>query len=118
MVQYDATAAQASYDTAIRNLNKVGRQIQFLQTYGVQMPQADQGTQEGMDNGGVTPNSPTNSQSVTYNQQLQDLNDAYANVQAEVTKAQQLLNQTVITSKVSGRVVEVNHGVDPSLKNS
>lgn len=34
LVQYDTTTAQAAYDTAVRNLNKVGRQINYLKTYG------------------------------------------------------------------------------------
>ena len=34
LVQYDSTAAQAAYDTAVRGLNKVGRQIDYLKKYG------------------------------------------------------------------------------------
>jgi len=61
---------------------------------------------------------PTAQQTADYNQQLQDLNDAYADAQAEVNKAQQALNETIITSDVSGTVVEVNNDIDPASKNS
>ena len=46
------------------------------------------------------------------------LNDSYADAQAEVNKAQQALNETVVVSDVSGTVVEVNNDIDPSSKNS
>lgn len=49
---------------------------------------------------------------------MQNLNDSYADAQAEVNKAQQALNETVIVSDVSGTVVEVNNDIDPSSKNS
>lgn len=35
LVQYNTTVPQAAYDTAVRNLNKIGRQINHLKTYGV-----------------------------------------------------------------------------------
>ncbi len=107
LVQYSATAAQAAYDTAARNLNKVGRQINYLKTYGVPMA--------GGEGAGAQASS---QQTAGYNQQLQDLNDAYADAQAEVNKAQQALNETVVSSSVSGTVVEVNQDIDPSSKES
>ena len=102
LVQYDSTAAQAAYDTAVRGLNKVGRQIDYLKKYG-NLP---------------TTSTSTDEETGEYNQQLQDLNDSYADAQAEVNKAQQALNETIITSDVSGTVVEVNNDIDPSSKNS
>lgn len=122
LVQYDATSAQASYDTAVRNLNKVGRQINALQTYGTQAVLPTETTSEqGMGNtdsgtSQATPASPATGQ--TYNQQLQDLYDAYADAESEVAKAQEALNQTVVLSDVDGTVVEVNNSIDPSAKES
>ncbi|MEQ9764773.1 efflux RND transporter periplasmic adaptor subunit [Streptococcus sp. ZJ151] len=122
LVQYDATSAQASYDTAVRHLNKVGRQINTLQTYGTQaVVPADTGNEQGMGSSDsatsqATPASPATGQ--TYNQQLQDLYDAYADAESEVAKAQEALNQTVVLSDVDGTVVEVNDSIDPSAKES
>ena len=59
---------------------------------------------------------PTAQQNAEYNQQLQDLNDSYADAQAEVNKAQQALNETVVVSDVSGTVVSTMT-LDPSSKN-
>lgn len=118
LVQYDATSAQANYDIAVRNLNKVGRQINALQTYGTQAavpttPVSPEGA-EGASNQVV-------SEQVTgqsYQQQLQDLYDAYADAEAEVQKAQDALNQTVVVSDVDGTVVDVNDTIDPAAKES
>lgn len=119
LVQYNTTTAQAAYDTAVRNLNKVGRQINHLKTYGVPAAKTEiipgEG-EEGQSSQVTIP--PSQQETASYNQQLQDLNDSYADAQAEVNKAQELLNQTVIVSGVSGTVVEVNNDVDPSAKNS
>ena len=118
LVQYDATSAQANYDIAVRNLNKVGRQINALQTYGTQAavpttPVSPEGA-DGASNQVV-------SEQVTgqsYQQQLQDLYDAYADAEAEVQKAQDALNQTVVVSDVDGTVVDVNDTIDPAAKES
>lgn len=128
LVQYNTSTAQAAYDTAIRNMNKVGRQISYLQTYGVPMAQASstQDSESGQGSGQSVAQSdqssqiqsPSSSESASYNQQLQDLNDAYADAQAEVNKAQETLNQTVIVSGVDGTVVEVNSDFDPASKES
>lgn len=117
LVQYDTTTAQASYDTAVRNLNKIGRQITYLKTYG-NLPTTTTSTDEetGQETSVTTP--PTAQANASYNQQLQDLNDTYANAQTEVDKAQQALNATVIVSDVSGTVVETNTSIDPSSKTS
>ena len=113
LVQYDTTTAQAAYDTAVRHLNKVGRQINYFKTYG-NLPTTATTTNEET----TVTTQPTAQQNAEYNQQLQELNDSYADAQAEVNKAQQALNETVIVSDVSGTVVEVNNDIDPSSKNS
>lgn len=117
LVQYDTTTAQAAYDTAVRNLNKVGRQINYLKTYG-NLPTTSTTTDEETGEEKTVTTPPTAQQNAEYNQQLQDLNDSYADAQAEVNKAQQALNETVVVSDVSGTVVEVNNDIDPSSKNS
>ncbi len=117
LVQYDSTAAQAAYDTAVRGLNKVGRQIDYLKKYG-NLPTTSTSTDEETGEETTVTSQPTAQQTAEYNQQLQDLNDSYADAQAEVNKAQQVLNETIITSDVSGTVVEVNNDIDPSSKNS
>lgn len=117
LVQYDSTAAQAAYDTAVRGLNKVGRQIDYLKKYG-NLPTTSTSTDEETGEETTVTSQLTAQQTAEYNQQLQDLNDSYADAQAEVNKAQQVLNETIITSDVSGTVVEVNNDIDPSSKNS
>lgn len=117
LVQYDSTAAQAAYDTAVRGLNKVGRQIDYLKKYG-NLPTTSTSLDEETGEETTVTTQPTAQQTAEYNQQLQDLNDSYADAQAEVNKAQQALNETIITSDVSGTVVEVNNDIDPSSKNS
>lgn len=121
LVQYDTTNAQAAYDSAVRNLNKVGRQITQLKTYGVQTEAPAEATTDATtETSGSTSSqsSSTSSFGQTYKQQLQDLNDSYADAEAEVTKAQEALNQTVVVSDVEGTVVEVNHSIDPAAKES
>ncbi|MGX7776521.1 efflux RND transporter periplasmic adaptor subunit [Streptococcus pluranimalium] len=121
LVQYDTTNAQAAYDSAVRNLNKVGRQITQLKTYGVQTEApAEATTNATTETSGNTASqsSSTSSFGQTYKQQLQDLNDSYADAEAEVAKAQEALNQTVVVSDVEGTVVEVNHSIDPAAKES
>ena len=117
LVQYDSTTAQATYDTAVRGLNKVGRQIDHLKKYG-NLPTTSTTTDDETGEEKTVTQQPTSQQTADYNQQLQDLNDAYADAQAEVNKAQQALNETIITSDVSGTVVEVNNDIDPASKNS
>ncbi|MCS4487793.1 efflux RND transporter periplasmic adaptor subunit [Streptococcus sciuri] len=120
VVQYDKTTAQAAYDTAVRNLNKIGRQIDYLKTYGVAPATTQTTSNETSDEENATTVQQSQQQATqdkaNYNQQLQDLNDSYADAQAEVNKAQVALNDTVVTSRVSGTVVEVNNDIDPSSK--
>ena len=121
LVQYDTTNAQAAYDSAVRNLNKVGRQITQLKTYGVQTEAPAEATTDATTEASGSTSSQSSSTSSfgqTYKQQLQDLNDSYADAEAEVAKAQEALNQTVVVSDVEGTVVEVNHSIDPAAKES
>ncbi|WP_438832965.1 efflux RND transporter periplasmic adaptor subunit [Streptococcus pluranimalium] len=121
LVQYDTTNAQAAYDSAVRNLNKVGRQITQLKTYGVQTEAPAEATTDATTEASgntASQSSSTSSFGQTYKQQLQDLNDSYADAEAEVAKAQEALNQTVVVSEVEGTVVEVNHSIDPAAKES
>ncbi|AUW96217.1 efflux RND transporter periplasmic adaptor subunit [Streptococcus pluranimalium] len=121
LVQYDTTNAQAAYDSAVRNLNKVGRQITQLKTYGVQTEAPAEATTDATTEASgntASQSSSTSSYGQTYKQQLQDLNDSYADAEAEVAKAQEALNQTVVVSDVEGTVVEVNHSIDPAAKES
>ncbi|WP_438835170.1 efflux RND transporter periplasmic adaptor subunit [Streptococcus pluranimalium] len=121
LVQYDTTNAQAAYDSAVRNLNKVGRQITQLKTYGVQTEAPAEATTDATTEASgntASQSSLTSSFGHTYKQQLQDLNDSYADAEAEVAKAQEALNQTVVVSEVEGTVVEVNHSIDPAAKES
>ncbi len=118
LVQYNTTTAQSAYDTAVRSLNKIGRQINHLKTYGVPAVSTETNKDEATGEETTTTVQPSAQQNANYKQQLQDLNDAYADAQAEVNKAQIALNDTVVISSVSGTVVEVNNDIDPSSKNS
>ncbi|TWS95377.1 MULTISPECIES: efflux RND transporter periplasmic adaptor subunit [unclassified Streptococcus] len=117
LVQYDITKAQTDYDTAIRNLNKVARQIEYLRAYG-NLPTTNTTTDPETGETYTMTTPPTMQATASYEQQLQDLNDAYANAQGEINKAQATLNESVITSTVSGTVVAVNNNIDPASKTS
>ncbi|SDB28187.1 HlyD family secretion protein [Streptococcus henryi] len=117
LVQYDTATAQSAYDTAVRNLNKVGRQINYLKTYG-NLPTTTTSVDEETGEETTITQQPSEEQNAQYLQQLQDLNDSYADAQAEVDKAQEAINQTIFLSDVSGTVVEVNNDIDPNSKNS
>lgn len=113
VVQYDTTAAQAAYDQAVRNYNKIGRQITSLKTTGVaSAPETsvDEST-------GQTTTSGITTQG-TYQEQLQALYDAQADAQGEVDKAQIALNNTSALSEVNGTVVEINNNIDPTGKSN
>ncbi len=119
VVQYDTTTAQAAYDTAVRNLNKIGRQINYLKTYGG-APATTQTTEteSSGDSAAAVQQSQqqTAQDKASNNQQLQDLNDNYADAQAEVNKAQAVLKETVGTRRVSGTVGEVNNDMESSSR--
>lgn len=100
LFQYSTVNAQANYDQAVRALNKVGRQIHDLKTTGVVTTTDEEG------------NSTDNSRS--YQSQLNDLYDAYADAEQGVNKAKEVLDQTLELSTIEGTVVEVNTTVDPS----
>lgn len=106
LVQYSTKNAQAAYDQAVRALNKIGRQIHDLRTYGLPA------TETVNEDGSVTSNAAEVQRSA--NKQLADLNDEYANAQQEVNKAKEALDQLLVKSTVEGTVVEVNRSVDPS----
>lgn len=118
LVQYNASVQQAAYDSAVRNLNKIGRQINHLKTYGVPSATTETVHDEETGETSTTTVQPSAQQNANYTQQLQDLNDAYADAQAEVNKAQAALNDMIVVSGVSGTVVEANNDIDPSAKNS
>ncbi|WP_161978805.1 efflux RND transporter periplasmic adaptor subunit [Streptococcus sp. S784/96/1] len=114
LVQYDTTITQASYDEAVRGLNKVGRDINQLMTYGV--PQATTVVDEKT--GEFTTVNPTAQANADYQNQLQTLYEAYASAEAQVAKAQTALNETALLSDVEGTVVEIDNNIDPSSKES
>lgn len=106
LVQYSTKNAQAVYDQAVRNLNKIGRQIHELRTYGLPA------TETINEDGSVSSNAAEVQRNA--NAQLANLNDEYATAQQEVDKAKEALDQLLVTSTVEGTVVEVNRSLDPS----
>lgn len=105
LVQYDPKELQAAYDSAIRARDKVGRQIHELKTYGQVVTLTGD---EATDNANVA------STQRSVNSQLQDLNDAYADAQAQAEKAEAAIQSATVTSSVAGTVVEVNKSVSKS----
>ncbi|MFC3931847.1 efflux RND transporter periplasmic adaptor subunit [Streptococcus dentapri] len=95
LVQYDSTSAQIDYDSAVRALNNAGNAITTFKRDNA----AIAGTTE-------------------YNSQLQELNNAYADAQGNVDKAQLALNATTVNSDVTGTVVEVAESINPSTQTS
>lgn len=110
LIQYSTKSAQAAYDQAVRARDKVGRQIYELRTYGLPA------TETVSEDGSVTSNAAEVQRSA--NNQLADLNDAYASAQQDVDKAQEALDQLLILSTVEGTVVEVTKSLDPSKTSS
>ncbi|HFI0256954.1 TPA: efflux RND transporter periplasmic adaptor subunit [Streptococcus suis] len=105
LVQYDTAELQATYDSAIRARDKVGRQIYDLRTNGQTVE---------LTGDEATDSSATASAQRSLNAQLQDLNDSYADAQAAVDKAAAALNEATVTSTVAGTVVEINKSVSKS----
>ncbi|MGT2753386.1 efflux RND transporter periplasmic adaptor subunit [Streptococcus ovis] len=105
LIQYDTAELQGAFDTAVRARDKVGRQIYELKTYGKTV---DLTGDEAVDGEVVS------STQRSMDMQLQDLNDAYADAQNAVDKAQGALNEATVNSTVSGTVVEVNRSVSKS----
>ncbi|HFI0077641.1 TPA: efflux RND transporter periplasmic adaptor subunit [Streptococcus suis] len=109
LLRYDSTELQSALDTAVRARDKVGRQIDELQqNYQTVTVPADATTGEDTQS--------TSQQS--YDSQLADLNDAYADAQAAVDKAYTAVLETTVTSTVSGTVVEVNKSVSKNATGS
>lgn len=109
LIRYDATDLQAAYDTAVRARDKVGRQIHELRTHGQTVHTTGDAETDGE-------NIATAQRTV--NSQLADLNDAYADAQANVDKAAEALNDATVTSTVSGTVVEINKSVSKNSTSS
>ncbi|NQP54543.1 efflux RND transporter periplasmic adaptor subunit [Streptococcus suis] len=109
LLRYDSTELQSALDSAVRARDKVGRQIDELQrNYQTVTVPADATTGED--------NQSTSQQS--YDSQLADLNDAYADAQAAVDKAYIAVLEATVTSTVSGTVVEVNKSVSKNATGS
>lgn len=105
LASYDSTEAQRNYDTAVRALNKIDRQIHHLKTYG--QPIETTGDE-------ATDSANTASAQRSVDSQLKDLNDSRADALDAVNKAQEALNATNETSTVNGTVVEVKKDVSKS----
>ena len=99
------TAGQAAYDTAVRALNKIDRQIYDLKTYGTTIETTGDA---------ATDDKTTASAQRSVDSQLKDLQDNRADAEANVNKAQAQLNATTVTSANDGTVVEVNRDVSKS----
>src|SRR5574344_132514 len=109
LLRYDSTELQSALDSAVRARDKVGRQIDELQrNYQTVTVPADASTGEETQS--------TSQQS--YDSQLADLNDAYADAQAAVDKAYIAVLEATVTSTVSGTVVEVNKSVSKNATGS
>ena len=105
LVQYKSVEAQAAYDTAVRALNKIDRQIYDLKTYGTTIETTSDA---------ATDDKTTASAQRSVDSQLKDLQDNRADAEANVNKAQAQLNATTVTSANDGTVVEVNRDVSKS----
>ena len=106
LVQYKSVEAQAAYDTAVRALNKIDRQIYDLKTYGTTIETTGDA---------ATDDKTTASAQRSVDSQLKDLQDNRADAEANVNKAQAQLNATTVTSANDGTVVEVNRDVSKSI---
>lgn len=105
LVQYKSVEVQAAYDTAVRALNKIDRQIYDLKTYGTTIETTGDA---------ATDDKTTASAQRSVDSQLKDLQDNRADAEANVNKAQAQLNATTVTSANDGTVVEVNRDVSKS----
>ena len=123
LVQYRSTDAQVAYDTAIRALNKAQRAINDFQNSGANTASApaavgSTNSGEASDGGESSSATASPSSSSSYASQLADLQDAYADALDNVNKTEDALNQTTVTSTISGTVVEVNRDVSKSATGS
>ncbi|MBP2622946.1 efflux RND transporter periplasmic adaptor subunit [Streptococcus oricebi] len=109
LVQYKNAEAQSAYDTAVRALNKVDRQIYNLKTYGTTVEvTGDEATDQ----------QTSNSAQRSVDDQLKDLQDSRADAADNVNKAKAALDATTVTSNGEGTVVEVNRDVSKSTTGS
>ncbi|MFS1664471.1 efflux RND transporter periplasmic adaptor subunit [Streptococcus sp. zg-JUN1979] len=106
LVQYKSIDAQTAYDAAVRNINKIDRQITELKTNGVI---SSVQTTDGSDDTSATYNAQR-----SYNAQMSDLQDSRATAVDEMNKALAQLNATTVLSNIEGTVVEVNRDVSKS----
>lgn len=105
LVQYKSVEAQAAYDTAVRALNKIDRQIYDLKTYGTTI----ETTGDAATDDKTTASARLSCKSFSW-----ESTDRCADAEANVNKAQAQLNATTVTSANDGTVVEVNRDVSKS----
>ena len=113
LVQYRNTEAQSNYDSAVRALNKIDRQIYELQTNGTISSTTSADDEEGA----ASSASAANSQQ-SLDSQLKDLQDNRADAVDKVNSLKLLLDATTVMSTVDGTVVEVNRDVSKSTTGS
>ncbi len=114
LVQYRNTEAQSNYDSAVRALNKIDRQIYELQNNGTAPTPSP--TAEGEESGEST--SPAVNTQQSLDSQLKDLQDNRADAADKVNSSKLLLDATTVLSTVEGTVVEVNRDVSKSTTGS
>ena len=114
LVQYRNTEAQSNYDSAVRALNKIDRQIYELQNNGTAPTPSP--TAEGEESGESTAPAVNTQQSL--DSQLKDLQDNRADAADKVNSSKLLLDATTVLSTVEGTVVEVNRDVSKSTTGS
>ena len=114
LVQYRNTEAQSNYDSAVRALNKIDRQIYELQNNGTAPTPSP--TAEGEESGESTAPAVNTQQSL--DSQLKDLQDNRADAADKVNSSKLLLDATTVLSTVEGTVVEVNLDVSKSTTGS
>jgi len=109
LVQYRNTEAQSNYDSAVRALNKIDRQIYELQNNGTAPTPSP--TAEGEESGESTAPAVNTQQSL--DSQLKDLQDNRADAADKVNSSKLLLDATTVLSTVEGTVVETREEVIP-----
>ena len=113
LVQYRNTEAQSNYDSAVRALNKIDRQIYELQTNGT-----ISSTTSADDEEGAASSAPAANSQQSLDSQLKDLQDNRADAVDKVNSLKLLLDATTVMSTVDGTVVEVNRDVSKSTTGS
>ena len=113
LVQYRNTEAQSNYDSAVRALNKIDRQIYELQTNGT-----ISSTTSADDEEGAASSAPAANSQQSLDSQLKDLQDNRADAVDKVNSLKLLLDATTVMSTVDGTVVEGNRDVSKSTTGS